>query len=150
VNHEKVARRIVSRAIVTGLGIACLSGCASAEKEPSNDPPVTAVTPNRQQPSIEVICSPDTPDRWSVTPSNVSSEKIASILRVRINDIAQGGRFGPATCEQPVSVDRIGSDEPPIVAVTGEGQPCAVIDTQQELPPNTTTTEVVAICANPN
>jgi hypothetical protein len=140
--YREIVKHKASRVLLVGsLGLASLVGCTSGGSSPA--PASTPAT----QPPIEAICTPDHPERWSPIPPNLNIEEFARKLVVPLNDIAQGGRFGGATCDKPVAIDRVSTPHGPVVAVTGEGQPCLVIGTQAPPAPHTMITKVLAICA---
>lgn len=141
-------RPLAAMAAAGALALAS-SGCSG---QPGSAPiPSHSVTQTEPPvPTIETVCQPDYPDGWVNTPSNVNVEDVASQLHVPLEAITQGGRFGSAICKKQLSMDRIGSETPPVVSVTNEGSPCLVIGTQGQPVPGKFTSKILAICANPS
>lgn len=93
------------------------------------------------------ICEATQPENWGATPSNFVAEPIAKHLDVSVEAI-RGGRFGIATCDDPVIANRITKY---VVSVPGQGKLCQVLGI---LPPDgkpphagTEYHDVFAVCA---
>ena len=144
------AKNPTTRVLAFGTaGALALSAC-SAGSSVTERPLVTSVAPN-PIPSPghpETTCKPDAPTRWERTPVNINSPRIAAQLGVSLVSVAVNGRYGSATCEQPVSEDAISSNTPPVVSVSGEGTPCLVIGTQEQPVAGAETAKVLAVCAS--
>lgn len=93
----------------------------------------------------ETACTPEEPQKWTSVPSNFDANRIAEALDVPVGDIATGST-GWASCSNPVSVDRIGTTDPPIVEVIGIGDSCLVIGIREQPKAGMKTNNVWAVC----
>jgi hypothetical protein len=135
--------RLATRTSAGLLGATLLAGCGGSSKSPE----VPRPTFSTQKPTVEQVCLPSNKSKWGITPSNFNAEHIAEALGVSPADVAQNGRFGNATCPKPVSLDRVASTNPPIVAVTGEGDLCLAIGSVDVPPtPGAMTEKILAVC----
>ncbi len=148
-------QRFTRGLLITSLGAGCVTGCSSGINTPDTKPSTPSIASNTPStnPSMapqgtKIVCKADHPEAWTVIPRNFKVLEIAKALSVPLNDIAQGGRFGAATCATGVEVDRIGTTTPVIVATPGEGDPCLVIGTIDPPVIHTLATKIMAICAN--
>lgn len=148
ISHYDIARRPRARKLLGAFaGVLLLASCSSGKGEATN---TNTVNPAINVHNVSQTCKAVPGESWGAIPSNANVEALASELGVALNAIAQGGRFGSATCPEDISVDSIGSGSAPLVAVTGEGTPCAVVGTKEAPTPGALAKDILAICADPS
>lgn len=146
-------QRPLAPVLAGAVGILILSGCSkgSGENQSSpttqSPPAATSTSAPRTPAAIEQKCQPVEPDKWQGFPRNFDPNVVASRLGVSAVSLVTAGRFGAATCPEPVTVARIGTPDSPVVGVQDEGFPCVVIGTAEDPRTITETPNILAVCA---
>lgn len=139
--------RYAKKAVAIGLGFSVLtSACSSGDPKPKPTPTFSIPTKKPQE-----SCTADPAEKWGAVPRNFNAQGLAVYLGVSIDDILVGGSFGPATCPTALPESQINSVAPPVIAVPGKGEPCAVVGLQEapSTAPNAVASNVLAICSTP-